>query len=88
MKKVPQTNGCALRAPKNLLNESERFIVIPCSRFIFYFPSVLLETIRKKSVLHFVYKLSIDIQYTHKYISNQMRKLKLQFYITCKSSTY
>ena len=77
LKKVLQTNGCALRAPENLLNESERCIIIPCSRFIFYFPYVLLQTIRKKSVLHFVYKLSIDIQDIHKYISNQMRKLTL-----------
>ena len=37
--------------------------------------------LQKKKVLHFVYKLSIDIQYTHKCISNQMLKLELQFYI-------
>ena len=41
----------------------------------------------KIKVLHLVYKFSIDIQYTHKCISNQMLKLELQFYITYNSST-
>ena len=36
---------------------------------------------------YFVYKLSIEYN-THKCISNQMLKLKLQFYITYKSITY
>ena len=38
-------------------------------------------------VLHFVYKLSIDMQYTHKCISNQMLKLKLNFCIAYKCGT-
>ena len=92
LKKVLQTNGCARRAPKNMLmkikDKSERFIIISCSRFIFYFPTVLVQThLQKKRVLHFVYKLSIDIRYTGRCISNQMLKLKLQFYIIYKCST-
>ena len=55
---------------------------------MFYFPSVFLQTIHKKSVSNLVYKVSVDIQYTHKYISNQIRKLKLQFHVTYKSGTY
>ena len=47
LKKVLQTNGCARRAPKNMLmkikNKSERFNINSCSRFIFYFPSVLVQ---------------------------------------------
>ena len=67
LKKVLQTNGCARRAPKNMLMKkvkSERFIIIFCSRFIFYFPSLLVQPSAKK-VLHFIYKLSIGIKYTH-----------------------
>ena len=54
LKKVLQTNGCTRRARKNMLiktkDKSERFIIISCTRFIFYFPSALVQThLQRKS---------------------------------------
>ena len=61
LKKVLQTNGCARRALKNMLmkikDKSERFIIISCSRFIFYFPSVLVQTHLQKKKKSFTLRL-------------------------------